>query len=267
MSPWVSKLGQITRSSVSYGALVVVPMALSWLSLQLEAVPSLKIRPWELESAPLVVVDAGHGGQDGGAVAGGLIEKNLSLTLARQLRGYLQDLGLRVKMTRDSDVFIELEERSKIAAETKATLFVSLHLNTSDTSSVNGIETYYAEQKSLVARRNQSGSRGKNASEMLARSLQQHVCLGSKAEDRGIKAKNYAVVTHTPCPAALIECGFLTHADEVAKLKRAEYQASLTRSIAAGVAEYLKTQPAQPSGQIEPSLGTESEVALEALNP
>jgi N-acetylmuramoyl-L-alanine amidase len=269
MSSWVSKLAFITRSAASYAAFAVAVTALGWLALRLEAVPTVQIRPWEMESAPLIVVDAGHGGHDGGAVAGGLIEKNLSLILARQVRDHLQDLGLRVKMTRDSDVFIELEERSQIAADAKAAIFVSLHLNTSDTPSVNGIETYYAEQKSLAARRAGKGARSRDASEMLARSLQQQACLGSKAEDRGIKAKNYAVVTHTSCPAVLVECGFLTHAEESAKLKRADYQASLTLGIATGVTDFLKTQPAQTAGSLEIPLRIENEeeVKVESKDP
>jgi len=269
MSPWVSKLLLITSASASYSALAGVVLALGWLARSLEALPAVMIRPWELDSAPLVIVDAGHGGQDGGAVAGGLIEKNLSLTLAQKLRDQLQDLGMRVKMTRDRDVFIELEERSQIAKQAKASLFVSLHLNTSETTSVHGIETYYAEQKSLSARGGQGGSPGRNASEWLARSVQLQACLGSKAEDRGIKAKNYAVVTHTPCPAVLVECGFLTHADEVAKLKQSEYQAALTQGIAKGVVEFIQSQPAQPAGHLERNspTGTEPEVKLEVQNP
>lgn len=269
MSPWVSKIVLITRSSASYLALVGVVLALGWLAGLLEAVPAVRILPWELDSAPLVIVDAGHGGQDGGAVAGGLIEKNLSLTLARQLRDQLHELGLRVKMTRDRDVFIELEQRSQIAKQARATLFVSLHLNTSETASVQGIETYYAEQKSLSARRIHSGSHGPNASEWLARSVQLQACLGSKAEDRGIKAKNYAVVTHTPCPAVLVECGFLTHVDEVAKLKRSEYQAALAQGIAKGVIDFIKSQPAQSSGNWETDspIETVSDVKMEVENP
>jgi N-acetylmuramoyl-L-alanine amidase len=269
MSPWASKLLLIARSSASYSALAGVVLALGWLAHSLEAVPAVQIRSWELESAPLVILDAGHGGHDGGAVAGGLIEKNLSLTLARQLRDQLHELGLRVKMTRDRDVFIELEERSQIAEKAKAALFVSLHLNTSDADSVQGIETYYAEQKSLSARRSHGSSHGQNASEWLARSVQMQACLGSKAEDRGIKAKNYAVVTHTPCPAVLVECGFLTHAGEVAKLKRREYQAALVQGIAKGVVEFIQSQPARSSGSLETEspIETVSEAKMEVENP
>ena len=269
MSPRVSKLVLITCSGASYLALAGVVLALGWLARSLEAVPSVMLLPWETDSAPLVIVDAGHGGQDGGAVAGGLIEKNLSLILAQKLRDQLQDLKVRVKMTRDRDVFIELEERSQIAKQAKATLFVSLHLNTSETASVHGIETYFAEQKSLSARGGQGGSPGRNASEWLARSVQLQACLGSKAEDRGIKTKNYAVVTHTPCPAVLVECGFLTHADEVAKLKQSEYQSALARGIAKGVVEFIQSQPTQPSVNLETNAPAEreAEVKLEVQNP
>jgi len=270
MSPGITQLLQITRFSASFLALGAALSCLGWLALRLEAVPLVQVRPWEIESAPLVIVDAGHGGVDGGAVAGGLIEKNLSLTLARKLCEHLQKLGLRVKMTRDSDIFIELEERSRIAAELKAALFVSLHLNTSDTAAVSGIETYYAAQKSLAAKRaSEVSSSGKNSNEWLARHLQRHVCLETKAEDRGIKAKNYAVVTHTPCPAALIECGFLTNAEEVTRLKQPAYQDKLTAGIANGVAEFLKTQLLVKS--VPPSLMThpenESEVKIETQQP
>ncbi len=269
MSPWFSKLVLMARSSASYAALLGVVMALGWLARSLEAVPAVLIRSWDFDSAPLVIVDAGHGGQDGGAVAGGLIEKNLSLILARQLRDQLQELGLRVKMTRDQDVFIELGERSQIAKEAKATLFVSLHLNTSEAASVQGIETYYAEQKSLSARQGQSGNSGRNVSEWLARGVQLQACLGSKAENRGIKAKNYAVVTHTPCPAVLVECGFLTNVDEVKKLKSPDYQTSLTKGIAKGVVEFIQTQPVRTHSHLETNtaLETGTEVRLEMQNP
>ena len=136
--------------------------ALGWLALRLEALPSVQIRPWELESAPLVIVDAGHGGQDGGAVAGGLIEKDLSLTLARQVRDHLEKAGVRVRMTRDKDRFLELEERCQIAAEAKADAFVSVHLNTNPAAEIHGIETYFATTQSLMARPAKAAGRTKS---------------------------------------------------------------------------------------------------------
>ena len=228
----------ILRSLASYGALGLVLASLGWLALRLEAIPAVQIQPWELESAPLVVVDAGHGGHDGGAVANGLIEKNLSLTLARQVRDHLVADGVRVRMTREKDRFLELEERCQIAAEANADAFVSVHLNTSPAAEVLGLETYYAASQSLLAR--PAKSKGKPSGETLAQIIQRRAIAATKAEDRGIKDSQLIVVMRTPCPAALVECGFLTHTEEARRLNREEYQDKLTKGIADGVVEFLK---------------------------
>lgn len=228
----------ILRSLASYGALGLVLASLGWLALRLEAIPAVQIQPWELESAPLVIVDAGHGGHDGGAVANGLIEKNLSLTLASQVRDHLESAGVRVRMTREKDRFLELEERCQIAAEVNADAFVSVHLNTSPAPEVLGLETYYAASQSLLAR--PAKSKGKPSGETLAQIIQRRAIAATKAEDRGIKDSQLIVVMRTPCPAALVECGFLTHTEEARRLNQEEYQDKLTKGIADGVVEFLK---------------------------
>ncbi len=228
----------ILRSLASYGVLGLAVAALGWLALRLESIPAVQIQPWELEAAPLVIVDAGHGGHDGGAVANGLIEKNLSLTLARQVRGHLEAAGVRVRMTREKDRFLELEERCQIATEANADAFVSVHLNTSPASEVQGLETYYASNQSLLAR--PAKSKGKPSGETLAQIIQRRASEATKAEDRGIKDSQLIVVMRTPCPAALVECGFLTHTEEARRLSKGEYQAKLTKGIADGVVEFLK---------------------------
>lgn len=228
----------ILRSLASYGALGLVLASLGWLALRLEAIPAVQIQPWALESAPLVIVDAGHGGHDGGAVANGLIEKNLSLTLASQVRDHLESAGVRVRMTREKDRFLELEERCQIAAEVNADAFVSVHLNTSPAPEVLGLETYYAASQSLLAR--PAKSKGKPLGETLAQIIQRRAIAATKAEDRGIKDSQLIVVMRTPCPAALVECGFLTHTEEARRLNQEEYQDKLTKGIADGVVEFLK---------------------------
>jgi N-acetylmuramoyl-L-alanine amidase len=101
---------------------------------------------------PLVVVDAGHGGGDGGAVWNGIVEKNLALTLALKLKAQLEKLGIDVQMTRSKDVFVSLENRAALANRVKADAFVSVHLNSAgNESGVRGIETYYCLNKSLPA--------------------------------------------------------------------------------------------------------------------
>lgn len=228
----------ILRSLATYGALGLALAALGWLAFRLESIPAVQIQPWELQAAPLVIVDAGHGGHDGGAVANGLIEKNLSLTLARQVRDHLQAAGVRVRMTREKDRFLELEERCQIAAETEADAFVSVHLNTSPVPEVHGLETYYAATQSLLAR--PANAKGKVSGETLAQIIQRRATEATKAEDRGIKDSQLIVVMRTPCPAALVECGFLTHAEEARRLSRGEYQEKLTKGISDGVVEFLK---------------------------
>lgn len=242
MTSWLPKILLYLRFAVSFLALGGAVTALGWLGLRLETVPEVHLPSWDEAGTPLVVVDAGHGGHDGGAVANGLIEKNLSLTLARQLRDHLAAAGLRVRMTRESDRFLELEERCQIATEAKADLFVSLHLNTSAAAEVKGIETYYCAGQSLIRRAAVAERSAKITaqSERLASVIQRRVCAHAKAEDRGIKDSQLIVVRHTTCPAALVECGFLTHADEAQRLKSADYQAELTRGISAGVVEFLR---------------------------
>lgn len=230
----------ILRSFGSYLALAVAMAALIVQARMLESVPDVSLSTWELGSAPLVVVDAGHGGHDGGAVAHGVIEKHLSLALAKQVRDHLEKAGLNVRMTREKDLFLELDERCQIAADAKADAFVSIHLNTNPATEIHGIETYYAAE-SLMARPAKGAKRGP-AGESLARLIQRHASLGTQAEDRGIKDSKLVVVVQTPCPAALVECGFLTHGEEVRRLQKKDYQEKLTRGIADGVIEFLKSR-------------------------
>ncbi len=244
MSLWASKLLFFTRSSASYLALGGSLAALGWLALRLESLPDLQMSPWELVGAPMVVVDAGHGGHDGGAVAGGMIEKDLSLTLARLVRDHLEKAGVRVRMTRDKDHFLELEERCQIAAEVDADAFVSVHLNTNPATDIHGIETYFAATQSLMTRPAKVNGRAKRVAlgEQLAKIIQRQACATTKAEDRGIKDSQLIVVMRTPCPAALVECGFLTNAEEARLMQRADYQQSLAKGIADGMVEFLRSQ-------------------------
>ncbi|GEP42809.1 N-acetylmuramoyl-L-alanine amidase family protein [Brevifollis gellanilyticus] len=229
-------------------ALAVAFGALGWLALQIEALPEVSLPSWDADAAPLVVVDAGHGGHDGGAVANGVTEKDLSLNLARQLKAHLEKAGVRVRMTREKDRFLELDERCQIAAEAKADAFVSVHLNTNPASEIHGIETYYASSNSLMARpmKAQAVSKRRPTGEALAQTIQRQVCTSTKAEDRGIKDSQLIVVMRTPCPAALVECGFLTHAEESKRLQQKAYQAKLTRGISDGLVEFLKSNVQLP---------------------
>jgi len=205
---------------------------------------------------PLVVVDAGHGGGDGGAVWNGIVEKNLALTLALKLKAQLEKLGIDVQMTRSKDVFVSLENRAAMANRVKADAFVSVHLNSAgNESGVRGIETYYCLNKSLPAVRalqaafqlkTTVGLRDRRG-EKLAAAVQRQVCQGTGSGDRGTKERAYTVVHGTSCPAVLVECGFISNPKEATLLKTRAYQEKLAGGIARGVATFLHGQELDPA--------------------
>ncbi len=209
---------------------------------------------------PLVMVDAGHGGGDGGAVYHGIIEKNLALVLAQKLRTELQNQGIDVRMTRSKDEFISLEGRAAMAEKARADAFVSLHLNSAgDEAGVHGLETFYSSSKSLSAARllqaafklpTITGLRDRRG-ERLASLVQRHACQASGAASRGIKERAYTVVHGASCPSVLVECGFISNPKEAARLKTADYQNKLAAGIARAIVTFLQAQELDPARGIE----------------
>lgn len=238
------------QSLAAFLALAGSVGSLVWLERQNASLVAPALSRWS-ESAPLVIVDAGHGGHDGGAVANDIIEKNLALDLARRLKRQLEAAGLRVHMTRDKDTFLTLEERALLADSLHAAAFVSVHLNTEgEGKEAEGIETYFAESKPLSARQFMSEGPGSDSnaggSSDFAASVQRTVCAATKAQNRGTKARNYAVVSQSACPAVLVECGFITSAVESVRLKRESYRDQVAAGIAQGVTLFLQAQPWPP---------------------
>ncbi|MCB1277155.1 N-acetylmuramoyl-L-alanine amidase [Prosthecobacter sp.] len=234
------------QTLVAFSALGGSAYSLVWLERQQSDLPMPNELFWD-ETAPLVVVDAGHGGHDGGAVANGVIEKNLSLDIARGVKRELEAAGLRVIMTRSGDSFLSLDERAALAGKHQASAFVSVHLNTEgEGSEAEGIETYFAESRPLSAR--QRVVEGADSDHNLvdsadfAEAVQRTVCTVAHAGNRGTKARDYAVVARASCPAVLVECGFLTNLNEAARLKKADYRDLLAEGIARGVVLFLQTR-------------------------
>lgn len=194
-----------------------------------------------------VVLDAGHGGMDGGTAGYGVQEKDATLDLARRVEIELRRQGIKVRMTRQSDVYVELEDRCAVAAKSDASAFVSIHLNASTTKSVAGIETYFSSQRSGAATSPAlarlasipSGGVEDRRAEMLAGSIQRRVCDVTGAADRAVRDSRLFVVMHAACPAVLVECGYLTNADEARRLKSDRYRDKLALAIADGIRNYL----------------------------
>lgn len=176
-----------------------------------------------------VVIDAGHGGKDPGAISSyGYEEKTVNLDVALQIAQILRDRGLRVIMTRDSDEFIELEERADIANRNRADIFISIHADSSAKSNTNGF-TLYVERSSSWA------------STSLANAIDNRMTqIG--ISNNGVKKADYRVLTHTGCPAVLIELGYLSNYWEAKQLKNKDMQKQLAQAITDGITDYIERQ-------------------------
>ena len=167
-----------------------------------------------------VVIDAGHGGFDRGGIPGQWVaEKTMTLDVAQRLATTLRRAGYRVVMTRDSDVFITLGERVRIANTYRDAVFVCVHFNSAVRTGANGIETYYFT----------------NESAPLAADIHRQVVAGTTTDNRGIRRRGYYVLRRTSIPAVLVECGFLTNPEEAHLILQSSYRQTLADEIAKGV--------------------------------
>ncbi len=180
-------------------------------------------------SRKLVVIDPGHGGPDVGATRNGVYEKDITLTMSQQLGQVLQQMGYTVVYTRTNDIDLDLEPRVRIAENNRASVFVSIHVNSLDASasSVNGVETYHAPNASL----------GKE----LAGLVHEQIIASTGATDRGVRSARFYVITKTSMPAILVETGFITNPSEAANLLNRAYQGRMTEAIARGIDQFFKS--------------------------
>lgn len=179
-----------------------------------------------------IVIDAGHGGYDFGAVNGSRLEKNDNLRLAQAVRDKLAAQGQKVIMTRDSDVFVPLLDRSYIANNNNADIFVSLHRNSSTNPAANGVENFVyttAPPSSTV--------KAKNV-------LDEVVNVGVQS-NRGIKKDNFSVLRNTIAPAQLLELGFISN--EIDNNYFDRYLDSYATAITKGILESLNIPYIPPS--------------------
>jgi len=173
----------------------------------------------------VVVVDAGHGGPDPGAVGiNGIQEKEIVLDISRRVQASLERGGVQVVMTRNADIDLDLQPRVDIAQRANATVFVSIHANSINLSrqDISGLETYYY----------QSGLE-------LARSIHRNVLQGTGIEDRGVRSARFYVLRRTSMPSVLVEVGFVTGRNDATRLSNSTYRQRMADSIARGVLEYL----------------------------
>ncbi len=215
-----------------------------------------------------IVIDPGHGGHDTGTIGPtGLREKDVVLDVGLRLKKLLErKVGCDVVMTRNDDTFIPLEERTAIANEKAADLFVSVHANASRDRSARGIETYYLNFTSspdaleVAARENATSQESVHQlqdlikkiamtekiaeSEEFARQLQKEVYrrttqLSGKQRDRGVKKAPFVVLIGANMPSVLAEISFLTNPRDEKSLRRSDYRQKLAEALYDGILDYV----------------------------
>src|SRR4051812_635802 len=197
-----------------------------------------------------VVLDAGHGGYDKGAASTFGNEKNYTLEGARALRPVLQAKGFKVVMTRETDVFIPLEVRARIANQTKDSIFVSIHFNATNTNpSATGFEIFSLTPRGAPSTNDeglalhfvnmQAGSPVEAQSFELAAVVYHSMCGNFLEEfDRGIKRARFAVLRRTSVPSILVEGGFLSETGDAKRIADPEWRKQLAQAICTGVEGY-----------------------------
>ena len=222
---------------------------------------------WEFKT---IVIDAGHGGKDPGAVGyRGTKEKDIALDVAKRLEKKLsKNMNVKIIMTRDEDVFLRLSERTKIANESNGNLFISIHTNAAEDRRASGFETFLIgpnknEAAVRVAARENAvleleGSTGKkltnedliqatiaqsafaSKSEQFASMVQKEIKKRVQSKDRGVKQAGFYVLMGASMPNVLVELGFISNPSEEKKLRSPQYRDQLATAIYRAVEKYEK---------------------------
>ena len=223
---------------------------------------------WEFKT---IVIDAGHGGKDPGAIGySGTKEKDIALDVAKRLEKKLsKNMNVKIIMTRDEDVFLRLSERTKIANENNGNLFISIHTNAAEDRRASGFETFLIgpnknEAAVRVAARENAvleleGTTGKkltnedliqatiaqsafaSKSELFASMVQKEIKKRVQSRDRGVKQAGFYVLMGASMPNVLVELGFISNPSEEKKLRSPQYRDQLATAIYRAVEQYQKT--------------------------
>ncbi|KMJ56827.1 N-acetylmuramoyl-L-alanine amidase [Bacillus sp. LL01] len=207
---------------------------------------------WEQWNLPLsgkiIILDPGHGGPDGGAVGGEILEKDVALQVSHYVKDYLQEQGALVLMTREEDVDLadpatkgysrrkveDLRKRIEMINESDGDLFISIHLNAIPSPRWRGAQTFYHGTKH-------------EGNERLAKFIQEEFRVNLENTDRYAKSMNTLfILKNAEIPGALVEVGFLSNPSERALLNTEEYQKSLAASIYNGIMRHYTDEKELP---------------------
>ena len=182
-------------------------------------------RPSRRKTKDKIVLDAGHGGSDYGAIREGINEKDLTLDLTKRVEAILRSKGYKTALTRSDDTFVSLEDRVAFSEKEEPEIFVSIHINSAVSTDPNGIETHWYHEYSKE----------------LAETVHKHLVKElPNTKDRGLFKSKFYVINHTTDPAILCEVGFLSNESERNDMLTDLRKQKTAKAIAEGIIEYLK---------------------------
>jgi N-acetylmuramoyl-L-alanine amidase len=240
------------RNLLALTGLLLMAASFVWMQLhqaerhdtrtQAKTPPSAPSKPFAV-----VILDPGHGGKDSGAVCGGVLEKDLTLDIARRIERLLDSEGVATLMTRLGDTYVSLADRAALVNRVRNCIFISIHFNEDNKPVATGVETYYAAHQitagSFLASwlpflwRPLSESPNPE-SQNLAGFIQEALVARTRAVDRGTQARQFFVIANVTAPAALIEGGFLTNKEDISKLATEDYRDQIAAAVADGILRY-----------------------------
>jgi N-acetylmuramoyl-L-alanine amidase len=241
------------RNLLALAGLLLMLASFVWMQLRQAERPSAKPESRAARSSgaskpfSVVVLDPGHGGQDSGAVCGGVLEKDLTLDVARRIDRLLNSEGMATLMTRVGDTYVSLADRAAFANRVRKCIFVSIHFNEDNKPVASGVETYYAGRQitagSLLASwlpflwRPLSDTPNPE-SKNLAGFIQEALVARTRSIDRGTRGRQFFVIANVTAPAVLIEGGFLTNKEDISKLATEDYRDQIAAAVADGILRY-----------------------------
>lgn len=175
-----------------------------------------------------IFIDAGHGGNDPGAVANNVVEKEVVLDISLRVQQMLESAGATVVMTRTNDTFYSLNERVERANRDNVDAFVSIHANAAGNSAAKGSETFWNNYYAGVQ------------SKLLAEKIQAKLVQKLNTVDRGVKQANFYVIKNSKMPSVLVEVGFLTNVEEAQRIQTNEFRQKSAEAIVEGLVEYFQ---------------------------
>lgn len=233
-----------SRSTIAWFGLVLMIASLAVLEMLPAHRATITKRAPKTGPLTRIIIDAGHGGDDSGTMRNGVMEKDLTLDVARRVERLAQMQGFATVMTRRDDNRIPLPDRATIANKEEDCIFVSIHFDEGARAGATGVQTFYSahqKTKSIIPSWLpflQSDGAENFESQSLAGFVQQALVRRTQAFDRGTRAEQFYVVTNVQHPAVLVEGGFLTNDGDIARLATDEYREQLAAAIVDGFNGY-----------------------------